>query len=372
MVGEDVLNALAADTGGRFIHNTNDPGPDLVKALKETSAYYLLAWRPNEEGGGKKFRRIELRIKNRPELTVRVQRGYFETTPEVKQKEPTNAKAAPPPDPLRQAINAVFPKQELTTRLALSYMNTPAEGSALVASMKIEADALKFAQQGGQTAAIVDIAGTVFDSQGKALDSFRQRLTVTPPASPASGAKPPDIIYNHRTTLKPGLYQVRVAALDRASGQTGSVAEWVVIPDLSKQGLAMSSLIVGERKARAGDEEKKVDALVEGVPVSVDHRFERSSSLRFLVYIYNAARAATAANAQPDVALQIQILRDDKPVIIIPQRKLSTESQDPTHLAYAAEIPLQEMSAGRYVLQVTATDRIARASASQRVRFEVQ
>jgi VWFA-related protein len=369
-VGEDVLNALAADTGGRFIHNTNVLGPDLTKALKETSVYYLLAWRPNEEGGGKKFRSIEVRIKNRPELSVRVQRGYFEATPEVKQKELASAKTAAPPDPLRKAINSLFPKRELPTRLALSYMDTPAEGSAIVASMKIESDALKFEQQGEKSTAVVDIAGTVFDAQGKTMDSFRQRLTITP-ASSAGGAKTQDIIYNYRATLKPGLYQVRVAALDRASGQTGSAAEWVEIPDLSKHGLSMSSLIVGERKPSAAEGEKKSDALVEGVPVSVDHRFERSSNLRFLVYIYNAARAA-AANAQPDIALQVQIFRDNQSVVIMPLRNLSTESQDPTHLAYAAEIPLQEMGAGQYVLQVMVIDRIANASTAQRVRFEVQ
>lgn len=369
-LGEDVLNALAADTGGRFIHNTNDPGPDLTRALKETSAYYLLAWRPNEEGGGKKFHRIEVSVKNRRELSVRVQRGYFEAAPEVKRKEQRSAKAATPADPLRQAINSLFPKQELPTRLALNYMDTTPNGSVLVASMKVEADALKFEQHGGKTAAVVDIAGTVFDAEGKTLDSFRQRLTVIP-ASSAGGTKTPDIIYNHRATLKPGLYQVRVAALDRASGQTGSVAEWVEIPDLSRQRLSMSSLILGERKPGAA-EEKKADAPLEDVPVSVDHRFERSSNLRFLVYIYNAARAAATTNAQPDVALQVQIFRNDQPVLNLPPRKLSTEAQDPTHLAYAAEIPLQEMMAGQYVLQVTATDRIARVSASQRVRFEVQ
>lgn len=371
IVGEDVLNALAADTGGRFIHNTNDPRPDLVKALKETSAYYLLAWRPNEEGGGKKFRRVELKVKGRPELSVKVQRGYFENLTEAKPKEVASAKPVTPADPLRKAINAVFPKRELPTRLALSYMDTPVDGSALVASMKIESDALRFEQQGTKTAAVVDITGTVFDSHGKALDSFRQRLTVTPPA-PDGGAKTPDIIYNYRSTLKPGLYQVRVAALDRKSGLTGSAVEWVLIPDLSKQVLSMSSLMVGERKTGAAGEDKKSDALIEGVPVSVDHRFERSSNLRFLVYIYNAARAAAAANNQPDVALQIKIFRDRQSVVTMPLRKLSAESQDPTHLAYAAEIPLQEMRAGQYVLQVTAIDRIANTSTSQRVRFEVQ
>jgi hypothetical protein len=128
---------------------------------------------------------------------------------------------------------------------------------------------------------------------------------------------------------------------------------------------------VGERKPYVTQAEKKSDNLVEGVLVSVDHRFERSSSLRFLVYIYNAARAATAGT-HPDVALQVQIFRDDQPVVTTPLRKVSTDSQDLARLAYAAEIPLQEMSAGQYILQVTAIDRIAKTSASQRIRFEVQ
>ena len=53
-------------------------------------------------------------------------------------------------------------------------------------------------------------------------------------------------------------------------------------------------------------------------------------------------------------------------------RKISTEAQDATRLAYAAEFPLQEMSAGQYILQVTAIDRVAKTTASQRTRFEVQ
>ncbi|HEX8176144.1 MAG TPA: VWA domain-containing protein [Pyrinomonadaceae bacterium] len=369
VVGEDILNRLAADTGGRFIHNTNRLGPELTNALRETSNYYLLAWRPNETGDGKKFHRIEVRVKNRPELSVKFQRGYFETTPEAKRNESAGAGTGERADPLRRALNSLLPKREIPTWLALSYIDTAASGSTLVASMKVETEALKFEPQGDKPTAVVDITGTVFDAAGKAVDNFNHRLTVTPPSS--EGGRPPDIIYNYRATLKPGLYQVRVAAIDRASGRTGSAVEWVEIPDLSRQGFSMSSLIVGERRPGAEQEEKKPDTLVEGATISVDRRFERSSNLRFLVYIYNAAKAA-APNAQPDVALQVQIFRNGQLVITMPQRQLSTESKELTHLAYAAEIPLQELRAGQYVLQVTATDRMAKASASQRVRFEVQ
>ena len=126
---------------------------------------------------------------------------------------------------------------------------------------------------------------------------------------------------------------------------------------------------MGERKPSAAEEGEKADAVIEGVPVNVDRRFERSSNLRFLVYIYNAARAA--ANSQPEVALEVRIFRDGEPVVTMPLSRLSTASQDPTHLAYAAEIPLRGMRAGQYVLQVTARDQIAQASATQSVRFEI-
>ena len=163
----------------------------------------------------------------------------------------------------------------------------------MVASMKVETDWLRVEPHGNKTAAVVEIAGIVFDANGKAMDNFSHRLTVTPPST--GDAKLPEIVYNHRAKLKPGLYQVRVAARDRASGKTSSAAEWINIPDLSKQGFSMSSLIVGERKPNALDVDKKSDAVVEGITVSVDRRFERSSNLRYLVYIYNAARAEAAS-----------------------------------------------------------------------------
>ena len=369
---QDILNAVALETGGRFVRNTNVLDPGLTKALKETSLYYLLAWRPDPESQrGGKFRRIEVGVKNRPELVVRVQRGFFEARPEKKQKESAKAKEKAPADPLNKAIGALFPQTALPTRLTLSYMDVRDSGMMLVASMKIEGRAVRFEQSSGRPAAVIDVAGSVIDAQGKQLSGFRERLTATPTDSGATNLKLPDITYNYRAPLKPGLYQVRVAARDDASGQTGSATQWIEIPDLSKQQLSMSSLIVGERKPAAAEKEKKDESLIESVPLNVEHRFERSSHLRFLVYVYNARRGASAS-AQPDVALQVQIFRDDQPVVTTPLRKIETESQDFARLAYAAEIPLQTMGVGQYILQVTAIDRIAKTSASQRFKFEVQ
>jgi VWFA-related protein len=372
---QDVMNAIASDSGGRFIKNTNQLETGLVSALKETSVYYLLAWRPDaERERAGKFRRIEVGIRNRPELVVRVQRGFFETKPEQKAKEGNNNNARAlktPEDYLRKAISGPAPQKGLPTQLALSFIDVPDSGLVLLATMKVEGTNVVFERAGGKPTAVIDVAGAIIDAQGKQMSGFRERLTATQNDAGAAKARLPDVTYNYRSPLKPGLYQVRVAARDDKSGQTGSATQWVEIPDLSKQVLSMSSLIVGERKPDASQEEKREETLIEGVPFSVDRRFERTSRLRFLVYIYNATRG-TNASAQPDVALQVQVFRDNQPVVTTPLRKVSTESQDLARLAYAAEIPLQAMTAGQYVLQVTAIDRIAKTSTSQRVKFEIQ
>ena len=105
-------------------------------------------------------------------------------------------------------------------------------------------------------------------------------------------ATPSNVIYNHPSPLKPGIYQVRVAARDERSGVLGSASQWVVIPDLSTRQLSLSSLVVGlegvgERGADGGR-----------VQWSVDKRFARGSRLRFMTFVYNAAVTRLAARVQ--------------------------------------------------------------------------
>jgi hypothetical protein len=73
-----VLYTLASETGGRALLNTNALDKALTKTLKETSAYYLLAWQPEQSEGraNNKFRAIKVIIKDRPDLTVLTRRGF--------------------------------------------------------------------------------------------------------------------------------------------------------------------------------------------------------------------------------------------------------------------------------------------------------
>jgi hypothetical protein len=106
------------------------------------------------------------------------------------------------------------------------------------------------------------------------------------------------------------------------------------------------------------------------VALSASHRFKRESTLRFLVFAYNMA--PSPADQKPDVAVQVQVLRDDQPVVTTAARKINTDGiVDLTRLPYAAEIPMNELQPGRYVLQVSIIDRVAKQSTTRKTHFDV-
>jgi len=385
VASQDSLNALAADTGGKAVFNTNSLEPGLTRALKETSVYYLLAWKPDSEAQhASKFRRIEVKVVGKSDLTVQVRRGFFDREPETDSNSTKTAKAekaekakketaqAPDKSPeaeLRKVILGPYPDRDIPVSLSLSYINTPARGSMLTAAMQIPNEFFSFAPANGRETAVVTVAGTVFDDRGNAGAVFNNRITIDAPTVEAA-RQGRDLTYGYPVYVGPGLYQVRVGVRDEKTGRTGTAHGWIEVPNTSQ--FALSSLLMGVRELPTIS---NASAISQGGPppveLSINHNFSANGYLRFLVFVYNAALAP--ADSKPDVAVQIQMVRDGEPVVTTAQRKVSIEDfTDLARIPYAAEISLGGLPAGQYVLQVTVVDRIAKRSASQQTHFEIQ
>jgi len=391
---QDGLNSLARDTGGRAIFNTNDLSHAVTTGLKETSVYYLLAWRPESEAQRtNSYKRLEVRVVNRPELIVRIRRNFshteaIEDTAKTRNKNPANPKTGE--EDLREALRAIYPRKALPVSLVLHFLNLPDAGTVMNASLKILAGPEAFSPLNGKPTALVDIIGVVYDDQGKPASGFQEHLTITANSPEVQLKSTNSLMYNFRAPLRPGLYQVRVAARDHKSGRTGSAMGWIEVPDLAQHRLALSSIIAAERTLnndgdadpRNNKSESNDQNALSPAKLNIERRFSRTSYLGFLVFAYNATTdglpsvtvaegAAPIKKTAPDLAIQVQVIRDNEPVITTPLRKIETDGLDLTRLPYAAEIPLQNLPAGRYLLKVTVIDRIAKTSATQQLDFEV-
>jgi hypothetical protein len=237
--------------------------------------------------------------------------------------------------------------------------------------MQVPTAFLSFAPVEGKETAIATVVGTVLDDKGRSGAGFKNRITIVAP-SPEAAKDERNLTYGYPVYLGPGLYQVRVGVRDEKSGRTGTAHEWIEIPGLAPGQLALSSLLLGLRPQPViNSSSPNPNAPPSPIDLSIRHSFPANGYLRFMVFVYNAALAA--ADSTPDVAIQVQIVRDGLPVVTTALRKVSaTEIQDLARLPYAAEVSLSGLPSGRYRLQVTAVDRVAKKSATQETHFEIE
>ncbi|HEX7721973.1 MAG TPA: VWA domain-containing protein, partial [Pyrinomonadaceae bacterium] len=244
----DGMNALASDTGGRAFFNTNSMPTAVTTALKETSTYYLLAWRPETaEQRNLKFRRIEVSVVGRPDLVVRFRRGFGELPEETARKKEKEGDTPPvrktPTDEINAVLSKQYPASAMPVAISLNFLDTAQYGGTLTTSIKVSTDSLKLEPVGDTPTAMLDMAGLVLNEQGKSVSNFNKRFTIKASANNPNGKPPEVVFYNHFALVKPGLYQVRVAAIDVKTGRHGSAYQWIEIPNVANKELTLSSLI---------------------------------------------------------------------------------------------------------------------------------
>ena len=375
---ELALQTLAGNTGGRTLRDSKTLEGFVNNALKESFNYYLLAWRPEKESQKvQRYRQFEVSIAGRPELSVRMPRGYFEgegktrlTQNETKTSKASSRNAGAKSDAGDSHAGAVAPasNRSLPTRLSVGFLNVPNNGTVLATSTRIAIDALTFGENA--KAGAIDLAGVIMNDQGTIASSFQTRLNVSALSSEQASAGNQSVIYNHRVPLQPGIYQVRVAARDVNNTRTGSARQWIEIPDLVGKRLALSSLFLGGQAIVAGDARASGTTQPQ-MQFSVDRRFSRSSRLSFFLFAYNASRASDQAT--PNLTAEIKVTRAGQTVLAIPQQRVPIEAAtDLQRIPYGGSFPLNSLPAGRYLLQITITDRSTSMSASGEIGFEVE
>ena len=228
---QEPLDTLAEETGGRSYLNPNALDDGVDEALTESSAYYLLAWRPDSENQRARKSRLKVVVKGRPDLRVRMRRHFFDfrdnqTAGNINAEAPKPTTNSPVGD-LKTALGSLYPLRDLPTSVSANFVNTTDKGTVLNVSMQIDGESLSFDESGGNQQAIVDVLGVALDDRGR-FSSFKQKLDIPQAVVLAKDRR--FINWSQALPVPPGLYQVRVAVRDRQTGRTGSAMTWIEIP----------------------------------------------------------------------------------------------------------------------------------------------
>jgi VWFA-related protein len=363
---QDGLNALASDTGGRFLKNTNALDTAISTAMAEASRYYLLGWYVDADRliPGK-YWSLHVSIKDRPDLKVRLRAGQVDLSQSVPIPRTKPIKPAVSPkeaaDQLLRALQAPFPIDDLPVYVHAGWILDPDQGPMVALTYQVDADAIR-----GAEPVSVEVASGVADKDGVVVDKFTETLS-----HPRGGAaqSPVDRVafkYSRTARLGPGLYQVRVAAREPLSGSLGSAWQWLEVPAPEKGELRLSSIFLREQNgAGTGRVSLNADALSRA-QFDVRRRFSARSLISFYVNVYDAS--------SPDIEIRTTVFQGNQPVIEAPAQSISvapaTTNRNLTPVT--GTLSFDGVAPGSYILQVAATDRQNNTTVIQRIPFWIR
>src|SRR5215510_15078826 len=392
------LNYVSRETGGFTVVNTNDLNIGVEEALYDQQSYYLLGFDPDSEKFDRRRHSIKVRV-NRPGLTVRTRSGFFG----VSDSESPNETPATPKTPktrgqqiLSGLVNPMGAR-DLSLRMTPFFFNSSKEGPLVRALFHIDCSKLTFKDgPDSQKQLNLDLAAFAFDEEGITADFSARRLVLNFDEKRYREVLAEGLAYRADFQLKkPGAYQFRAVLRDGETGRTGSASQFIRLPNLKKNRLALSGLVMTtprtlpaadshdsgagavttapapERAEKETDKSSRLGGLQATPYVRI---FPRSGWVQYGVAVYNAA--ADKKTGRPQISVQAEVYHDGKPAYRFQPRSLEfSPGVNPKRFDYVGRLRLNDFPAGDYLLHLIVTDGLAKkkfARAEQWMDFSVK
>jgi VWFA-related protein len=386
---------LARQTGGLSIRNNNDLSDGIRKVIEDQSGYYLIGYKPDDStfdarSGQRRFHKISVKVK-RPGLQVRSRTGFYGI--------PDERAVAVRRTREQQLIGALispFNTNEVDLRLTSLFGNDQRTGSYVRSLMYIDASDLSFTEEpDGWHKAVMDVLALTFGDNGQVIDHVNRTQTIRIRGTTFQNVLKNGLVFFLNVPIKKaGAYQLRIAVRDAPSQKIGSASQFIEVPDLRKNRLALSGLIINGYEPKAGQAATGANAPsssagaqqamsgAEGAQPELDpqagaamRRFRHGMIMNYGYIIYNAQ--LDNQTQRPQLETQVRLFRDGKLIFTGKVQSLNVDGQtDLARLAAGGALRLgTDMTPGEYVLQVVVTDLLAkdskRRTTTQWIDFEI-
>jgi VWFA-related protein len=391
---QEGMSFLASETGGMFIHDTNDISKGLQEVMNDQTGYYLIGYTPDsatfdEKTGRRKFHKISIHVL-RPGLKVRTRNGFLGVPDTYARYEPQTRDAQ-----LQHALTSPFGSTGIKLRLTGLFSEQAVldpktkkkkDGLFVTSLLHIDGkdltwvDEPDYKNKKGEVEpdwhkTVVDVVAITFGDNGTEVDRSNRTFTIRTHGQEYKHAVENGFVYrlNH-PVKKAGAYQLRTAVRDANSERVGSASQFIEVPDVSKGHLTLSGIVLRANPPKTpteGEGGEHGDAN-ENPAVRI---FKPGRALIYGYQILNAQ--ADHASKKPQVQAQVRLFRDGQQVYQgKPMQLDSTDQPDPKKLVAGGRLQLgTKMQPGDYVLQVIVTDGLAHDKykiATQAMDFEVR
>ncbi len=380
---QSTLREIAKETGGIAIVNNNDLSGGIQRMLDDQKGYYLIGYQPDGETFDAKTRRFnQLIVKvKRPNLKVRYRSGFFGTSDTDTEKTAAAAKLTTPYLQIVNAITSPFAKNDISLSLNALYANDAKFGAYIRPLLHINAKDLKFSDEpDGKHKLTFDVVAMTFGDNGVLVDQLAKGYTLTLSGEAYKQILEKGFVYNFVVPIKkPGAYQMRVALRDSGSEKVGSASQFIEIPDIKKNRLLVSSLVLENQTVEGFNKEMSGQIQpdkITGDPLTDTalRRFRQGTIVRYGFEVYNAV--FDKQTQKPNLQAQLRVFRNGKLLLEGKTTEIPLANQtDFNQIKGLGAMTLgNRMEVGEYVLQVVVTDTLAKEKykiSTQFVQFEI-
>jgi VWFA-related protein len=359
------LLQLAEDTGGFATVNNNTFNYALQRIEEEQHGYYLIGFKApsaisaDHPATLADYHSIKVTV-NGQGLHAHSRSGFFGETDEA-----SRPKYATRQQQMMAAVQSLFNKSDLHVRITALYRRT-AKGESVVHNLLyVDPRDITFRTDlyGIQYAAL-DLAILASGTGLGPLASLSRHVTIDANDEKLKQLRKDGILFTLDVPVKQaGPYQIRACVLDSTSRATGSAGQFIDIPDLKKQHLALTTPLIDEVSAPAETRFNDVSSAL--------REFRAGSRLAFAFRV-ETEKDSRGALPTGKFDTQIQLFRDRTPILDNPVSVAPSPGHDGRSVG--GELRLSSsLAPGQYYLQamVTAQGGKTPRTASSWIEFRV-
>jgi hypothetical protein len=235
--------------------------------------------------------------------------------------------------------------------------------------LHIDARDLEFTKEpDGVHKTVFDFIAIAFGDNGQVIEQFGYTQTVKIKDESFARALNNGFTYSLSIPIKKaGAYQLRTALRDQSSSRVGSATQFIQVPDIKKNKLQLSGLLIkgltmeaylkGAGLQPENDQNQSTvdpDALPNSSPAV--RQFKTGMALVYALAIYNAQ--IEKATGKPNLKIQVRVFKNGQQLFAGKEMPYDSSGQkDFKRLDAGGGISLgTSMSPGEYVLQIIVTD----------------
>jgi VWFA-related protein len=361
---QDTLYALAGDTGGKALFDTNDLTRGIVQAQQAISDYYVLGYYTSNTARNGRFRRVKISLNQDATAKLDYRQGYYAD------KEFNKFTTVDKERQLEDALMLEDPVTELSIAMEIDHFQLNRAEYFVPIIVKIPGRELALAKRGGAEHTLIDFVGEIKDLVGgTTVSNVRDNVNIKLSDATAADLARRPIEYDTGFTLLPGKYMIKFLARDDETGRIGTYQTIFVIPNLNKEvtHVPISSVVLSSQRVDLKDalfnaeknkdrtKEQDVNPLVQNgqklIP-SVNRVFRQSQNM----YIYLQAYEQGAAGFQPLVAFVSFYQEQTKALETPPMEMTQGLNNRLQTMPFSFSIALNQLPPGEYECQISVLD----------------